>query len=46
MNFKKNPPRGRGMALSLNLVYFITEKLYIVSVEIRISLCDELFYEK
>ena len=29
-----------------NLVYFIIEKLYIVSVEIRISLCDEVFNEK
>ena len=46
MNFKKNPPRGRDRAWSQNLVYFIIEKLYILSVEIRISPCDELFNEK
>ena len=46
MNFKKNPPRGRDRAWSQSLVYFIIEKLYIVSVEISISLCDELFNEK
>ena len=46
MNFQKNPPRGRDRAWSQSLVYFIIEKLYIVSVEIRISLCDELFNEK
>ena len=46
MNLKKNPPRDRDRAWSQSLVYFIIEKLYIVSVEIRISLCDELFNEK
>ena len=46
MNFKKNPPRGRDRAWSQSLVYFIIEKLYILSVEIRISPCDKLFNEK
>ena len=46
MNFEKNPSRGRDRALSQNLVYFIIEKLYILSVEIRTSLSDKLFNEK
>ena len=43
MNFEKNPPRGRDRAWSQSLVYFIIEKLYILSVEIRTSLSDKLF---
>ena len=46
INFQKNPPRGRDRAWSQSLVYFIIEKLYILSVEIRISPCDKLFNEK
>ena len=39
MNFEKNPLRGRDRVWSQSLVYFILEKLYILTVEIRISLC-------
>ena len=46
MNCQKNPPRGRDRAWSQSLVYFIIEKLFILSVEIRISPCDKLFNEK
>ena len=46
MNFQKNPLRGRDRAWSQSLVYFIIEKLCILSVEIRISPCDKLFNEK
>ena len=46
MNFKKNPPRGRDRAWSQSLVYFIIEKLYILCVEIRISLSEENFNEE
>ena len=46
MNFEKNPLRGGDRAWSQSLVYFIIEKLYILIVEIRISLCDKLFNEK
>ena len=46
MNFEKNPLRGGDRAWSQKLVYFIIEKLYILIVEIRISLCDKLFNEK
>ena len=46
MNFEKNPLRGRDRAWSQSLVYFIIEKLYILSVEIRTSLSDKLFNEE
>ena len=46
MNFEKNPLRGRDRAWSQSLVYFIIEKLYILSVEIRTSLGDKLFNEE
>ena len=46
MNFEKNPLRGGDRAWSHSLVYFIIETLYILIVEIRISLCDKLFNEK
>ena len=46
MNFEKNPPRGRDRAWSQISVYFIIEKLYILSVEIRTSLSDKLFNEE
>ena len=46
MNFEKNPLRGRDRAWSQSSVYFIIEKLYILSVEIRTSLSDKLFNEE
>ena len=46
MNFEKNSKRGRDRAWSQSSVYFIIEKLYILSVEIRTSLCDKLFNEE
>ena len=45
MNFEKNLLRGGDRAWSQKFVYFIIEKLYILIVEIRISLCDKLFNE-
>ena len=45
MEFEKIPSRGGDRAWSESLVYFIIEKLYILSVEIRISPCDKLFNE-
>ena len=46
MGFEQIPSWGRDRAWSESLVYFIIEKLYILSVEIRISLCDKLFNKK
>ena len=46
MEFEKIPSWGRDRAWSESLVYFIIEKLYILSIEIRTSLCDKLFNEK
>ena len=46
MNFGKNPLRGKDRAWSQSLLSFIIEKLYILSIEIRISPCDKLFNEK
>ena len=46
MSFGKNFLRGRDRAWFQHLLYFIIEKLYKLSVEIRISLCDTCLNEK